>query len=184
MSKQKKVEQDTIEQKDTVRTAEVPETPEQPEPQAEDKAPPSGEEMIEMSRHLRLQADFENYKRRVRQEMDQMSCYGKEQVILDILPVMDNFARALGFESDNQELIRFREGMEMIHRQLSDALKKHGLMPIDAVGTPFDPNCHEAIMQVDASCAEEDNLVLDDLQQGYTLNDKVIRPSMVKVGKY
>jgi len=184
MTKQKKTGQENLEDKDMNCAAEVPDTPEPPEPQAEDKAPPAGEEMIEMSRHLRLQADFENYKRRVRQEMEQMICYGKEQVILDILPVMDNFARALGFESDNQELIRFREGMEMIHRQLSEALKKHGLMPIDAVGTPFDPNCHEAIMQVEASCAEEDNLVLDDLQQGYTLHDKVIRPSMVKVGKF
>ncbi len=146
----------------------------------------SGEttEMIELSRHQRLQADFENYKRRSRTEMESMACYGKEQVMVDLLPVMDNFARALSHCSDNPEVATFRKGMEMIYRQLDEALRRHGLSPIEALGQPFDPQCHEAIMQVEADCPRDDNRVLDDLQTGYRLKEKVIRPSMVKVGTH
>lgn len=142
------------------------------------------EEMIELSKFQRLQADFDNYKRRSRQEMSNMACLGREQVIEELLVVVDNFSRALKVEENESGFVELKKGMELIYRQFEEVLTKHGLAPIDAEGNPFDPEFHQAIMQVDAESEDQDDVVIEDMQRGYTINGKVIRPSMVKVGKY
>ncbi len=144
----------------------------------------SEEELIALSKFQRLQADFDNYKRRSRQEMSNMTCLGREQVIEELLIVVDNFSRALKVEQNQSGFPELKKGMELIYRQFEEVLTKHGLSPIDAEGNPFDPEFHQAIMQVDTESEDQDDVVVEDLQRGYTINGKVIRPSMVKVGKY
>lgn len=137
-----------------------------------------------VNRYKRLQADFDNYKKRSRKELEDMTIYGAEKLVLGLLPALDNFSRALEVAPYEGEVGKYMSGMNMIYRQCLDVLKKEGLKEIEAVGQPFDPEKHHAIMQVEAESAEEDNLIKEELQVGYTLNGKVIRPSMVKVAKY
>ncbi|SHK79352.1 nucleotide exchange factor GrpE [Desulforamulus aeronauticus] len=129
---------------------------------------------------LRLQADYENLRRRTRQEREELLKYGSEQLIKNLLPVMDNFARALNSAGDGGE--KFINGVEMIQRQLNDVLSNEGLAPIPALEEPFDPNLHDAVMQVEDSDQPE-NTVVEELLTGYYLKGKVIRHSMVKVAK-
>lgn len=141
------------------------------------------EDMVPIHHFRRLKADYENYKRRSREEMKNMTCLGREQVIEDLLAVLDNFSRALETESPGQ-VEDFKKGMALIYRQLKDVLAKHGLKAIDAVGTPFDPGYHQAVVCVDSDCEDEDDTVVADIQTGYMVGDKVIRPSMVQVAQY
>lgn len=136
------------------------------------------------NRYQRLQADFENYKRRSRKELEDMAKFGAERLVMGLLPVLDNFSRAIEAAPQDGEVGKFMSGMDMIYRQCLEVLKNEGVKTIEAVGQPFDPEKHHAVMQVEAQNAEEDNLVKEELQVGYTLNDKVIRPSMVKVAKW
>ena len=110
--------------------------------------------------------------------------YGAEQVILGLLPVLDNFSRALNAVPKGSEAEKFMSGMDMIYRQCLDVLEAEGLKAIEALNQPFDPEKHDAVMSVEAESVEEDNLITEELQVGYTLHGKVIRPSMVKVAKY
>ncbi len=132
------------------------------------------------NRLLRLQADFENYKRRTRQEMENFYKYSSEQIVRALLPVLDNFERALAAEGGSLE--SYKSGMEMIYRQLMDVLAGEGLAPVEAVGEPFDPARHEAVLQ-EETVEHEDNTVIEELRRGYYLKDKVIRPAMVKVAR-
>lgn len=132
------------------------------------------------NRLARLQADFENYRRRTRQEMDNFYKYASEQLITSLLPVLDNFSRAVLAEGDSLE--SFKAGVDLIHRQLKEVLAAEGLASIQAVGEQFDPEKHEAVMQAEAT-GYPDNTVVEELRCGYCLKDKVIRPSMVKVAK-
>jgi molecular chaperone GrpE len=129
-------------------------------------------------RLLRLQADFENFRRRTRQEKDDYYKYASEQLVLALLPVLDNFGLALAAEGDSIE--GFKAGVEMIYKQLLDVLATEGVTPIQAVGEPFDPTRHEAVAQ-DDSGEHPANIVVEEFRRGYFLRDKVIRPSMVKV---
>ena len=129
-------------------------------------------------RLLRLQADFENFRRRSRQEKDDFYKYASEQLVVALLPVLDNFALALAAEGDS--LDGFKAGVQMIHRQLLDVLAAEGVTPIQAVGEPFDPARHEAVAQ-DGSGQHPANTVVEEFRRGYSLRDKVIRPAMVKV---
>ncbi len=142
------------------------------------------ETTVPLSKYQRLQADFENYKRRSRQEMTNMTCLGREQVIEELLGVVDNFSRALKVDHSHSGVEELKKGMELIYRQFGEVLNKHGLESIEAEGFPFDPEFHQAIMKIDTDDEDQDDMVLEDLQKGYTINGKVIRPSMVKVGKY
>jgi len=130
-------------------------------------------------RILRLTAEFENYKKRTRREFDGFRRYAAENVIQEILPVLDNFERALDSVSDGAD-DGFREGIEIIHRQLNEALGKAGLSPMEAVGQEFDPNLHEAVMPVQSD-EHEEGTVVEEFQKGYTLFDKVIRHAKVSV---
>lgn len=134
------------------------------------------------NRLLRLQADFENYRRRVRLDQEAAVKYRAQSLIENILPALDNFDRALNIEAKEEETLQLLKGVEMVHRQLHDALKTEGLEVIEATGKEFDPNFHQAVMQVEDSNYES-NIVVDELQKGYILKDRVIRPTMVKVNQ-
>lgn len=130
-------------------------------------------------RYKRLQADFENFRRRTRQEREDLSNFVSQAIILELLPVLDNFERAMA-SAQTQEVAAVLSGVEMIYRQFFSTLEKNGLEAVAAVGCPFDPNQHEAVMRVEDS-EQEDGIVIQELQKGYAVKGKVIRPSMVKV---
>lgn len=132
------------------------------------------------NRLIRLQADFENFRRRTRQEKEDLWKYAAEQLVMALLPVLDNFERAI--KSEVKSVEDFKAGVEMIYRQLQDVLGAEGLSPIPAVGEQFDPSRHEAVMQ-EETAKHPENTVLAELRQGYYLKDKVIRPALVKVAK-
>lgn len=133
-------------------------------------------------RLLRLAAEFENYKKRVNREFASLIKTANEALITQMLPVLDNFERALNHAKGTDDFDSFRKGVEMIYSQFQDVLKKQGLQPIEAVGKPFDPNYHEAMMQVDSDKHGPDTVV-EELEKGYTLNNKVIRHTRVIVSK-
>lgn len=132
------------------------------------------------NRFLRLQADYDNFRRRTREEKARERLYRAQDLVGDLLPVLDNFKRALATKAEHEESKALKQGMEMVYRQLSEALKKEGVVEIEAEGKPFDPNKHQAVMQVESD-EHPSNTVVEVLQAGYELNGRVIRPSMVKV---
>ena len=135
-----------------------------------------GKEDTEELRYLRLMADFQNYKKRVEKEKRDLYSYANEKLMNELLAVVDNFERALDHDADEG----FKEGIEMIFKQLQDVLEKSGLAEIPALGEEFDPNVHSAVMTEETE-EYESGKVSGVMQKGYTLNGKVIRPSMVKV---
>ncbi|WP_404453519.1 nucleotide exchange factor GrpE [Oceanobacillus kapialis] len=132
-------------------------------------------------RYLRLQAEFDNFKKRTQKEKEADRKYKSQDLVNDLLPAVDNFERALQVESteENASLV---EGITMVYRQLKDALKNAGVEEIETTGKEFDPNLHHAVMQVEDDELEA-NTVVEELQKGYILKDRVIRPAMVKVNK-
>lgn len=131
---------------------------------------------------MRLQADFANYKKRSSAERLQVAAAIKGELISTLLPVMDNFERALNVpqEKQSEEVRPFIEGYEMIYKQLAGVLEKAGVRKIEALDKPFDPNYHQAVMRVTAEGVANDTIV-EVLQDGYLLGDKTLRPAMVKV---
>lgn len=127
----------------------------------------------------RLQADFDNFRRRTRQEKEELSSLVAQNLIKELLPLLDNFERAVGVEC-SQDSEAYKVGIEMVYRQLTGILEKNGLEPIAALGANFDPQFHEAVMRVEDDTQPEGTIV-DELQKGYRVKGKVIRPSMVKV---
>ncbi|WP_322904905.1 nucleotide exchange factor GrpE [Paenibacillus campi] len=131
-------------------------------------------------RLLRAQADFDNFRRRTQKEKEELAKYASAQLITELIPVIDNFERAMATKPDHPELESFGKGVDMIFRQLSDVLKNAGLTTMETVGQPFNPEFHQAVMQVESDEYEE-GTVVEELQKGYVLKDKVLRPAMVKV---
>lgn len=131
--------------------------------------------------NLRLQAEFQNYRRRTEKEKSEIYKFANERIVIELLGVIDNFERALGsISEENHSHKQVLDGVEMIQKSFMDVLEKEGLQKINAVGEPFDPNLHHAVMTE----AKEDckaDIVIDEFQVGYKLGEKVIRPSMVKV---
>ncbi len=132
------------------------------------------------NRLARLQAEYDNFRRRTRQETESFYKYASEQLAGALLPVLDNFERALAAEGDSVE--SFKSGVDMIYRQLLDVLATEGVKEIPAVGEQFDPVKHEAVLQAESDEYPE-NTIIEEFRRGYYLKDKVIRPSMVKVAK-
>jgi len=132
------------------------------------------------NQYLRLAADFQNYKRRNEKEKNDIYEFANEKLILELLPIIDNFERALQSVKESEENKKFVEGVEMIFKQLLAVLNKNGVQEIDAMGKAFDPNYHHAVMQ-EENPDYESNTIIEVLQKGYTFREKVIRPSMVKV---
>lgn len=131
-------------------------------------------------RLARVQADYENFRRRTRQEKEDFYQYASEQLIVKLLPVLDNFDRALAAEG--QSIEDFKAGVDLIYRQLLDILKAEGLAPVPALGEQFDPAKHEAVLRAESE-EHPDNTIIEELQRGYYLKEKVIRAAMVKIAK-
>lgn len=134
------------------------------------------------TRYLRLQADFDNSRRRQKIESQSAAKFRSQAVIEKLLPVLDNFERAMATDLAGEETKSFLEGIEIVQRQLVTALEAEGLEVIATVGETFDPNIHQAVMQ-DNDAAFESNVVTAELQKGYRLKERVIRPAMVKVNQ-
>ena len=132
-----------------------------------------------LDRLARAQAEFENARRRASKEQQDFRDYASFDTIKSLLPVLDSFERALQTKSEAAD---FRSGVELIYKQLQDALVKLGVRPIPAKGEPFDPRYHEAIEMVESIDAP-DHEVLEELQRGYKFKDRLLRPAMVKVAK-
>lgn len=131
-------------------------------------------------RLLRTQADFDNFRRRTVKEKEELGKYASAKLITELLPVIDNFERALSSAGESTDASSYTKGVEMIFRQLEGVLKAEGLTPMEAEGQPFNPEFHQAIMQV-GSDEHEEGVVVEVVQKGYLLKDKVLRPAMVKV---
>lgn len=128
-------------------------------------------------RLLRRQAEFDNFRRRAERERADVLEYANTQTVRALLPILDDFERALKVESTDTEYAR---GMELIYQRLSDSLKKLGLEPITSTGEHFDPNLHHAVDSVETD-EVEDHTILEEYQRGYNFRGKLLRPAMVKV---
>jgi len=126
----------------------------------------------------RAQADFINYKRRAEQEKQEMGQYANAQLILSLLPVLDDFERAFDNAMPKEAKPEWVAGVKLIENKFRSILSAQGLIPIDAVGKPFDPALHEAVMRGKG----EEGIVVQEMRRGYKLNDRVLRPSQVVVG--
>ncbi|OKL38158.1 nucleotide exchange factor GrpE [Domibacillus mangrovi] len=133
-------------------------------------------------RYLRLRADFENFRRRTNLDREAQEKYRAQRLVMELLPVLDNFERALQVTPEHEETKSVLQGVEMVYKTLVAALKNEGVEPIETVGSPFDPTVHQAVMTENDENAEP-NSILAELQKGYKLKDRVIRPSMVKVNQ-
>lgn len=129
-------------------------------------------------RMKRLQADFENFRRRTRQEKEELSNLVVQDFIKELLPMLDNFDRAMAAEAT--DAAKFQQGVEMIYNQLAEILKNKGMELIDTKDAKFDPNFHQAVMRVENPELEDETIAME-LQKGYMVKGKVIRPSMVQV---
>lgn len=155
------------------------------EPQAEAAADSELEVLRKLAeenqqRYLRAQADFDNFRRRSRQEKEEFAKYASLKLIEQLLPVVDNFERALSSSKETKDFDSLVKGLDMTFRQLDQLLSQEGVKAIEALGQPFNPEFHQAVMQVESE-EHEEGFVVEELQKGYVLKDKVIRPAMVKV---
>ncbi|HCY8972694.1 TPA: nucleotide exchange factor GrpE [Staphylococcus aureus] len=133
-------------------------------------------------KYLRLYAEFENYKRRIQKENEINKTYQAQRVLTDILPAIDNIERALQIEGDDETFKSLQKGVQMVHESLINALKDNGLEVIKTEGEAFEPNIHQAVVQDDNPDFESGEIT-QELQKGYKLKDRVLRPSMVKVNQ-
>lgn len=133
------------------------------------------------AKYLRLMAEFQNYKKRVAKEKTDIHAYANEKIVTELLEVLDNFERALASDTSAEDE-GYAQGMKLIFDQLLGVLIKSGLEEVKALGEEFDPNLHNAVMTADSD-EYDSNKVCNVLQKGYSLNGKVIRPSMVTVAK-
>lgn len=136
----------------------------------------------EQNKYLRLLADFDNFKRRSQKDREIASKFRSQSLLTDLLPVLDNFERAMAVGANSDDTASIMKGVEMVQKSLLEAVKREGLEEIPAVGEPFDPNFHQAVMQEKDDNAEP-GIVLQELQKGYTLKGRVLRPAMVKVNE-
>ncbi|MDP9266992.1 MAG: nucleotide exchange factor GrpE [Acidobacteriota bacterium] len=132
-----------------------------------------------LDRLARQQADFENVRKRAVKEQQDFRDYAVADAVKSLLPILDSFERALAHRENTRE---FRSGVELIYKQLQDSLAKLGVKPLEATGHTFDPHVHEAVEMVETDRAK-DNQVLDELQRGYKLKDRLLRPAMVRVAR-
>ena len=138
----------------------------------------------EHDRLLRVMADFENYKKRMEREMNDYRKFANESLVREILPIIDSLEKALEVSNhqDERSLGSLREGVAMTLKGLLNGLEKFGVIPIESVEEPFDPNFHQAVMQ-EESAEHSGNTVVQELQKGYMIGDRLLRPAMVVVSK-
>lgn len=189
MSEEQKKEAQTPEDevKKEVGSAETSETPEEDNAPEAEKTEEKSEEKTEEKaddgneKYVRLMAEFQNYKKRVAKEKNDIREYATEKLVMELLPVLDNFERALAASAEDDPA-GYAKGMELIFTQMVTELQKSGLAEVEAEGQDFDPTKHNAVM-TEENEELESGKVSKVLQKGYALNDKVIRPSMVAVTK-
>jgi molecular chaperone GrpE len=165
--------------KDTLENQELPAVTVEGELQAalaeRDKL--AGEKAELYDRLLRKQAEFENFRRRTERDRSEFLQFAGMDLVRELLPVVDDFERALKVESTDQN---YAKGVELIYQRLTDILKRMGVEPIEAAGKRFDPNLHEAVVRTQTD-EVEDQTVLEEFQRGYNFKGKLLRPAMVKV---
>ena len=155
-----------------------------PQPQQEDAQPDPLEELRRerdavQDRLLRTAAEFDNYRKRMDRERRDLAEYTAGEVMKELLTIIDNLERALHAAEQDDPL---RKGVELIHKQMLEMLRKRGVTPIDALGADFDPNLHQAVIH-EESAQHREGEVMEELQRGYVVGDRLLRPSMVKVAK-
>lgn len=130
---------------------------------------------------LRRAAEFENFRRRIERERSDAYQRARVEVLVEFLPVVDNFERALSsLENSGGDAEALRHGVELIHKQFKDALTKFGLEPVQAIGQTFDPHLHEAVT-IEPTDKHKENTIIEEFQRGYKIGDKLLRPAKVKV---
>lgn len=132
------------------------------------------------NQYLRLAADFDNYRKRQAQEREGLINYGKIEALTKLIEVLDNFDRAQNALQKTEDVNHVKEAFNVLHKQIVDSLEKIGLSKIETVGLEFDPNVHEAVMQT-PSQEHPDQTIIAEMQKGYKLGDKVLRPALVNV---
>lgn len=181
------IEEETAEQEivteDATETKEANGSEEAPEVEEVDELTLLKQQLEEeQDRTVRLRADFENYKRRVQKDKEADYKYRAQSLLNDLLPVLDNLERALAVEATSEEAISLTKGVDMVYRSLVAAVEKEGLESVESEGKPFDPNLHHAVMQ-EKDDTQDSGIVLQELQKGYKLKDRILRPAMVKVNE-
>jgi len=134
------------------------------------------------NRMLRALADMDNLRRRVRKEQEDLAKYASQKIVEELLPVLDNFERALAADKESMTVESLLTGVDMVYRQMVQAFQKEGLNAIEAKGQPFDPHYHQAVMQTQDP-EFDSGIVVGELQKGYIFKDRVIRPAMVQVNE-
>lgn len=169
----------SVESQDTEEEKEV-----SPEKVLEDQLKEAEKRYEQMNdRYLRLNAEFENFKKRMAKESASRLKYNHMNLIKELLPAIDNLEHAINHaQKESSNVDAMREGLEIVYKQIQEAFSKFGVVRIESIGKKFDPNCHEAVGTVDSEEVPEDNVV-DEFRAGYFLHDRIIRPSMVRVSK-
>ena len=133
-------------------------------------------------RYIRLAAEFENYKKRTQKDQDEYRKYSNERLLKELLPVIDNLQRALQHGRVSTNLEGVLQGVELTSKKAMEILSRFGVTPIPSVGLPFDPAVHQAVAKVNGK-GHKPNTVVEELEKGYLLNDRVLRPAMVTVAE-
>jgi len=156
-----------------------------PQQQQQDESQPDPLEELRRERDalqdrlLRTAAEFDNYRKRMDRERRDLADHAAGEAIKDLLPIIDNLERALQASAPDDPL---RKGVELIHKQMLEMLRKRGVTPIEALGADFDPNVHEAVTHEESDQHREGE-VMEQLQRGYKVGERLLRPAMVKVAK-
>ena len=180
MEEEKKVNETEMEEETVEETVDTPEEKEA-DPEAEIKAL-SEEANKWKTEYYKVFADMENTKKRMNTEFENQKKFMMQSFVEELLPVIDNFERSLAAEAGDENLKNFLKGYQMIHDQLLMILEKNGVKAIEAEGKPFDPNFHQAVMTEEVE-GMEPNMVVEELQKGYMLKDRVVRATLVKVSQ-
>lgn len=185
MSEKEQLPNEEIEEVNTSAEA-IDETSESPQTESpkESVQEPTVEQQLEVekNKYLRLYAEFENFRRRNAKERIELISTASQDIVKEILPVLDDFERALDSNKKIEEVNTIKEGFEVLYKKLSKTLESKGLKSIDSFGQMFDAEQHEAIAQVPVDKAKEKGIILDVVEKGYTLNEKIIRHPKVVVG--
>ncbi len=173
---------------EAVETENLEQTEQSTEQETEEAAVIEDQRIVELTKlaeehqqkYLRAQADFDNFRRRTLKEKEELGQYASMKLLGQLLPVVDNFDRAIAAAASGGDYDSLVKGVDMIFRQLGQTLEQEGLKAMNVVGEPFNPEFHQAIMQVESE-EHEEGIIVEEVQKGYMLKDKVLRPAMVKV---
>ncbi len=165
------------------RQAVAQETPEMEIERLRLEVPKKEEELRSLQdKYLRICADFENYKKRSMKEQMESAKYANERILKELLPVIDNLERAILHSKETSDLKGLVEGVELTYKQFLDSLGRFGVKVVQSIGEPFDPSRHQALSQVETDKHDE-NIVIEELQKGYLLEDRMLRPALVNISR-